>query len=570
MKKLSLFLTLALAGTVSFAQVIFQVQAPASVAANYGLTWADPVADPTWATPDLNIPANSVTGILKFVDVPGGDTIACAPPLVSNLTGNIAVVYRADCQFGSKAFAAQNAGAIGVIIVNNIAGGPVGMAGGTDGINVTIPVIMISQADGALLRNDIIAGTVTGFIGSKVGLFADDLGARPGDVLRARRFSNLSPLSANASEFSVLTGLWVRNIGNQTQNGATAAVNIDFGGNSVYSNSAPINNLLSGDSVFVPLGTFSQATYADGLYEMTYTITTANADGDPNDNVVNADFMLHPTEYSYGRLDAQGQPLSPAGFRPGTFTQYELCVTFQDPNASRMKAQGLTFSAVTNTPDVLTNELIIVKAYSWDDVFTDINDPNFNATILTPIGSDVFFVYVNDDQDSNVFVPFNSSISLVDNQRYLFCATTESATLFMGFDNQLDYTTTQETLLQPGAPIITDGTFFLNGFGLDIVPAISVTFDVLTSVNENEKEATIVPFPNPANDVIGIPVGNFSGTAQLEIVDITGRIVSTQNLRFSKNDVVKVNVANIVAGTYVFKMTFEDKTSKAFNVLISK
>ncbi|MBW6483964.1 MAG: T9SS type A sorting domain-containing protein [Vicingaceae bacterium] len=569
MKKLSLFLTMTLVSAFAFAQVIFQVQTPAPLAGNYTLTWADPGGN-DWATPDLLNPANAVTGILKFVDVPGGDTIACAPPLTANLTGNIAVVYRASCEFGAKALAAQNAGAIAVIIINNIAGPPVGMGGGASGLSVTIPVIMISNVDGALLRNDIIAGNITGFIGSKVGLFADDLGAFKGDVIRARRFSNLAPLSANASEFSVQTGTWVRNFGNQTQNGASASVNIDFGGNSVYSNSVAVNGLLPGDSIFVPLGTFSQANYPVGLYEMTYTIATANTDGDPNDNIINANFMISANDYSYGRIDDQtNELLSPAGFRPGTFTEYELCLAFDDPNASRMKAQGLTFSAVTNAPDVLTNEFLEIRAYQWDDVFTDINDPNFNFANLNSLDN-VFFIYTSDDQDINTFVPFTNSISLLDNKRYLFCAATQSTTLFMGFDNQTDYTTTQATILQPTAPINVDGTIFTNGFGLDLVPAISVTFDILSSVNENDNTTNIVPFPNPAKDVIGIPVGNFSGTAQLDIFDIAGKLVLSQNLRFGKNDVVSVNVANIDAGTYVFKMKFEDNTSKAFNVLISK
>lgn len=569
MKKLSLFLTMTLVSAFTFAQVIFQVQTPAPLAGNYTLTWADPGGN-DWATPDLLIPANAETGILKFVDVPGGDTIACAPPLTANLTGNIAVVYRASCEFGAKALAAQNAGAIAVIIINNIAGPPIEMGGGVSGLSVTIPVIMISNVDGALLRNDIIAGNITGFIGSKVGLFADDLGAFKGDVIRARRFSNLAPLSTNASEFSVQTGTWVRNFGNQTQNGASASVNIDFGGTSVYSNSVAINGLLSGDSIFVPLGTFSQANYPVGSYEMTYTIATANTDGDPNDNIINADFMISANDYSYGRIDPlTGELLSPAGYRPGTFTEYELCLAFDDPNASRMKAQGLTFSAVTNAPNVLTNEFIEVRAYQWDDVFTDINDPNFNFANLNQLDN-VFFIYTSDDQDVNTYVPFTSSISLLNNKRYLFCAASQSTTLFMGFDNQNDYTTTQATLLQPTAPINTDGTIYTNGFGLDLVPAISVTFDVLSSVNENTNTTNIVPFPNPAKDVIGIPVGNFSGTAQLDIFDIAGKLVLSQNLRFGKNDVVSVNVANIDAGTYVFKMKFEDNTSKAFNVLISK
>jgi len=163
----------------------------------------------------------------------------------------------------------------------------------------------------------------------------------------------------------------------------------------------------------------------------------------------------------------------------------------------------------------------------------------------------------------------------LDNQRYLFCVSTSNQILFMGSENQLDYTTTQATYLQLAAPISIDGAFINTvaqgmSFGLDFIPAISVTFDIVNSVNDIAKENTIVPFPNPAKDVIGIPVGNVSGSAQLDVFDIAGKLVLSQNLRFKANEVVSVNVANIDAGTYVFKMKFEDNTSKAFNVLISK
>lgn len=574
MKKLSLFLAMTLTGAFASAQVIFQVQSPAPLMGNYALTWADPGGN-DWATPDLNVPANAVTGTLQFVDAPGGDTIACAPPLTANLTGKIAVVYRASCEFGAKALAAQNAGAIAVIIVNNIAGPPIEMGGGVSGLSVTIPVIMISDVDGALLRNDILAGAVTGFIGSKVGLFADDLGSTKGDVLMARRFSNLLPLAQSATEFNVPTGAWVRNYGNQTQNNATLAVDISFGGNSIYSNSAPINGLAPNDSVYVSLGTFSQASYAAGYYTTTYTITTQNTDGDPNDNVIRADFMLDNTIYSYGRRDENnGELLSPAGYRPGTFSVgYENCLAFDDPNASRLQVNGMTFSVTASATDDISNEFVEAVIYEWNDVFTDINDPNFGLANLVELDN-VFYVFQsNNEQDSNIFLPLASPIILANNQRYLFCFRTQSTKLFLGFDNQLDYTTTQNTYLQPSFPSTVDNSSaYLNGFGLENVPALSVTFSPAgsVSVNEVENNNNITPYPNPANNIINIPVGKFDGLAQVDIYDIAGKLVATENVNLSSSNVISVDVANINNGTYIFKMTFADETSKAFNVLISR
>ena len=83
-----------------------------------------------------------------------------------DLDGAIAVIRRGECQFGFKILAAQNQGAIAVIIVNNVPGSPITMAPGEVGDQVTITSIMISQADGeaiiaALLSGEQIQGSLS-------------------------------------------------------------------------------------------------------------------------------------------------------------------------------------------------------------------------------------------------------------------------------------------------------------------------------------------------------------------------------------------------------------------------
>jgi subtilisin family serine protease len=68
-----------------------------------------------------------------------------------SLAGRIALIDRGDCLFVDKVQRAQDAGAVGVIMVNNVGGPPITM-GGTPLSMVTIPAVMISLDDGARLK----------------------------------------------------------------------------------------------------------------------------------------------------------------------------------------------------------------------------------------------------------------------------------------------------------------------------------------------------------------------------------------------------------------------------------
>lgn len=112
----------------------------------------------------------------EFVLVDDGmtnPTFGC-DAIINDVTGKIAVVERGGCEFGTKGFNAEQAGALAVFMVNDGLCGtfPVSpdcvnnMGAGTLGAQVTIPVIQISQGDGvdllAALQN---SETVTGVIG---------------------------------------------------------------------------------------------------------------------------------------------------------------------------------------------------------------------------------------------------------------------------------------------------------------------------------------------------------------------------------------------------------------------
>lgn len=106
-------------------------------------------------------PALTLGGVsgqaVVVVDPTAPTSDGCETPFTNAaaLVGKIAVIDRGLCTFVVKVKNAQNAGAIGCIIVNNTTG--VIAPGGSDP-TITIPTIAITQSDGTLLKNAITGG----------------------------------------------------------------------------------------------------------------------------------------------------------------------------------------------------------------------------------------------------------------------------------------------------------------------------------------------------------------------------------------------------------------------------
>jgi len=76
----------------------------------------------------------------------------------AQLSGKIALLDRGTCDFVVKVANAQAAGAVAVLVANNVATAPIVM-GGSDP-SITIPSVMISQADGNTFKNALLTDTV--------------------------------------------------------------------------------------------------------------------------------------------------------------------------------------------------------------------------------------------------------------------------------------------------------------------------------------------------------------------------------------------------------------------------
>jgi minor extracellular serine protease Vpr len=72
--------------------------------------------------------------------------------ITTSLTGKVALIDRGVCTFTTKVRNAQNAGAAGVLIVNNVAGDPIGMAQDGSTPVPTVPAVMLSKSNGNAIK----------------------------------------------------------------------------------------------------------------------------------------------------------------------------------------------------------------------------------------------------------------------------------------------------------------------------------------------------------------------------------------------------------------------------------
>lgn len=570
MKKtlLKMFFALAaMAGaSTAQAQIVVLAEAPASVEGSFNFT--------TTAGWGADLAGVTITGTaVLYRSAAVTDTLACdVASNAAELDGNIAFLYRGDCEFGAKSLNAQNAGAIAVVIVNNVSGDPIDMGAGAVGGSVTIPVVMVSDVDGATLRPFVDSGELELFIGNKTGLFAYDAGFQRQHIAMAKSFATPIQFAQSSSDFFVPIAAWVNNYGFEDQTGVTLNATITLGGDELYNETSSGEIIPAGDSIAVVLPDFALENYPVGLYALTYTISTSNDDDFPNDNSRTVTFWINSDgTYSKSRVDpSTGEPVAGGGLRPNNSPEYTWCTMLRSENASSMKIDAVSFSTITNNDLSLEGQAVFVEVFEWNDPF-DENTTELTFNDLSQIG-ETFFDYTEDLQSEFVTAQLDEPVFLDDNIKYLVCATIFEDDIFLRVDGGIDYELTYNTYpLEVFFPVNSGGTWFPGGFGADNTPAIITHLSLATGIAEDMESAAPKAYPNPTTDFITIPLGqSVQGNVLLNVFDMAGREVMSQNISNASSGQLRVDASSLNSGTHVFRLVFADQTSTSFRVVVKK
>jgi hypothetical protein len=97
--------------------------------------------------------------------------------------------------------------------------------------------------------------------------------------------------------------------------------------------------------------------------------------------------------------------------------------------------------------------------------------------------------------------------------------------------------------------VVTDGN---NCTGTDTI-VINVIDD--TGFDGAVDMISVKVYPNPATDNFNISMNGFVGAVQMEIVDVTGKVVYTENLDITNHFVKSMDVTTLAKGIYYIKLT---------------
>lgn len=131
---------------------------------------------------------------------------------------------------------------------------------------------------------------------------------------------------------------------------------------------------------------------------------------------------------------------------------------------------------------------------------------------------------------------------------------------------------TTELLIQAGLTVGT--TYFVRvydwgHFSDDHFFEICVTEGSTNTVGITEQAAaeSWTLFPNPADGVINLSYAGANAIADIDVLDVTGRIVKAERVALANGIVVPMDMSNLGAGTYVVRLTADGvRTVKRFVV----
>jgi len=522
------------------------------------------------------------------------------------INGKVCLLYRGGgINFTQKAAYAQTAGAIAVIIVNNIPGDPVAMGGST---NVGIPVVMVSQADGdalnTVLRN---GGSATVSIGTWGLGNAHDLGIVSN--YQATPHATNIPLTQIAGSnglfpYSYICGGGVANYGTSTEHNIVVTDSVYWTPSSgsasfVAAHTYSIDSIRPVDSIkfgFAAQPYTMSAPTTTGSYEHRYSMTYDNValEGTPADNISSfkhyvTDTIICKTAYDY----ANSRPLVSIGIRPQNATanfafgtmvdlprggyaarmQYSLLID-NVPTLDGLSAWGFVFKwtdgLIAADSFVQSGELSLVGLNYTEFTTADSSGKTFNVGLSDSMGSVSYAkldsnakYWMSVEAPPTAFVGMDKSSSYFSRAYGFFIAGgAKPASATADIAEIATFQAVEDTRANDSFSFanypFSGNAYYIDSVQFDKyneVPALALHMfknPPLSVANVNKNLGNVALFPNPAKGStnVSVELTKASKKVAYKVIDAVGRGIYAETHTNVQNEQFTLDVSGYAPGAY--------------------
>jgi hypothetical protein len=518
------------------------------------------------AVMDFDVP---VCAEIVVMDSKGGATPTAITKLegcddvlnAAAMKGKIALIRRGTCEFGAKALNAEKAGAIAVIIYNRVdatatpPNGPVGMAAGAVGADVTIPTAMISLEDAEAAIASIKAGTKITACFTRPSKLIDDVFGNPwGNMTPLSHVDTIAPAMSFINRKDSISGVI-----------STAEITDPKGVKTILKRTHNLGVLDAGFVSIIPIDNYLPKE--KGTYNVKFYSTFLPTD------TVKSQFVI--SDYTFANDIGT---LTGAGFArvPGTFGGVDLKVSnalsYFATGPKTAKATYISFG-LRNAAKMAGRTIDISLLETDADRIDALTNTTVNVGDLGDLVGDVLTYTITGKEDPSklIYVKLKDGakpgIDLKGNTPYVLALQYDGSP---SKDSICPEWSTAKTFAArwPGTPFskvfgdayMTGATLFRPG--ADIAARVHIDqFTIGTKNLVTLAQDEVSFFPNPTADVVNVKLAlkETAKSVQLGIMDITGRILNTYTLDV-QNGIIPVNISNYPSGTYFFTV----KTDKAF------
>ncbi len=343
-----------------------------------------------------------------------------------------------------------------------------------------------------------------------------------------------------------------------------------------------------------------------GTYTGMYTVFADAEDFDDSDNSQSYSFTLGgPSEYAYETGATRNVAVATGVYDDGAPLSYAYGNVFSCPNGSDLDVTAITWG-VANVEE-MAGLPVNILLYQWTDQngneivefdereilglagYTFIGDEGANAILTTPLenfenpgdpitlqdgGTYIAMVeyQANTGDDPQFFMLASEAVNYspitfamdsafikgwVDYRTYVTCLGVSADGNIAGIDYEVKELDVNDTRVF---------------FGNDIQPLVRLNLQASGTTSTEDllaEENVISTFPNPASELLTIQLQmeNVFDRVDLRVHDMTGQLILSRTLRDVQNQVEKLNVKSLPAGTYMLRVvTDEGQRTKPFVV----